>query len=71
MRPLGHAVGTHEDFVSTSPNLLHNYLHRHTGANVISIFISVELLSATSKDYYAALAALTPSLKALESNVQS
>ncbi len=71
MRPLGHAVGTHEDFVSTSPNLLHNYLHRHTGANVISIFISVELLSATSKDYYAALAALTPCLKALESNVQS
>ena len=65
MTPLGYPICTHDDFPSTSPNLLHNYLHHLTGANVISMFVSVELLAATDKDYYELLAALHPCLRIL------
>ena len=65
MGELGYRVNTHEDFDSTSPNLLHNYLRSKTGANVISLFVSVELLSAPDKDYYPVLAGLAPCLAQL------
>ena len=65
MESLGHAVSTHETFSNTSPNLLHQHLYRNSGANVISLFVSVELLSAPKKDYYAVLAGLVPALEEL------
>ena len=65
MSSLGYPICTHEDFPSTSPKLLHNYLHHQTGANVISMFVSVELLAATDKDYYELLEALHPCLRVL------
>lgn len=65
MESLGHAVSTHESFSNTSPNLLHQHLYRNSGANVISLFVSVELLSAPKKDYYAVLAGLVPALEEL------
>jgi len=65
MRALGHNTQTHETFTNTSPNLLHQHLYRKTGANVISLFVSIELLSAPKKDYYDVLAGLVPALKEL------
>lgn len=66
MAELGHATHTHETFASTSPNLLHQHIHRKSGANVLSLFVSVELLSAPKKDYYAVLAGLVPALEELK-----
>ena len=66
MASLGHATNTHESFASTSPNLLHQHIHRKSGANVLSLFVSVELLSAPKKDYYAVLAGLIPALEELK-----
>jgi hypothetical protein len=65
MTALGHNTQTHETFTNTSPNLLHQHLYRKTGANVISLFVSIELLSAPKKGYYDVLAGLVPALKEL------
>ena len=66
MANLGHGTHTHETFANTSPNLLHQHIRRKTGANVLSLFVSVELLSAPRKDYYAVLAGLIPALEELK-----
>lgn len=65
MADLGHATHTHETFANTSQNLLHQHIHRKSGANVLSLFVSVELLSAPKKDYYAVLSGLLPALEEL------
>ena len=67
MTALGHTTHTHQTFANTSPNLLHQHLYRKTGANVISLFVSIELLSAPKKAYYDVLAGLVPALKELSS----
>lgn len=67
MSALGHTTHTHQTFANTSPNLLHQHLYRRTGANVISLFVSIELLSAPKKAYYDVLAGLVPALKELSS----
>ena len=66
MEQLGHKTHTHETFANASPNLLHQHIHRKTGANVLSLFVSVELLSAPKKDYYAVLAGLAPAFEELK-----
>lgn len=67
MTALGHTTHTHQTFANTSPNLLHQHLYRKTGANVISLFVSIELLSAPKKAYYDVLSGLVPALKELSS----
>ena len=66
MEKLGHNTHTHETFANTSPNLLHQHIHRKSRTNVLSLFVSVELLSASKKDYYAVLAGLIPALEELK-----
>jgi voltage-gated potassium channel len=55
MKDLGFIVGTHEDFKSTNPQLLHNYIHQQSSANVITIFISINLLCGPDRIYYQVL----------------
>ena len=63
---IGLLAQTHEDFPSTSPNLLHQYLRKHSQVNVVSIFVSVEALTAANKDYYALTTAIAPCLESLK-----
>jgi voltage-gated potassium channel len=62
MNTLGFKVGTHEDFKSTNPQLLHNYIHQHSPANVITIFISINLLCGPDRIYYQVLKNLNQSI---------
>lgn len=52
MQSLDYKVGTHEDFKSTSSNLLHQYIRKQSKANVITIFVSIEILSGPDRNYY-------------------
>lgn len=58
-------VGTHEDFKSTNPNLLHQYIYKNSLANVLTIFISIELLSGPDRIYYNVLKNLNIALQKL------
>ncbi len=66
LESIGLLAQTHEDFPSTSPNLLHQYLRKHSQVNVVSIFVSVEALTAANKDYYALTTAIAPCLESLK-----
>lgn len=58
-------VGTHEDFTSISPNLLHQYIFKECQANVLTIFISINLLSSPDRVYYKVMENIHLSLKKL------
>lgn len=65
MKAINLNLGTHEDFRSTNQNLLHQYIHKNTQANVITIFISIELLSGPDRIYYNVLKNLNIALQKL------
>jgi voltage-gated potassium channel len=64
---IGHKVCTHEDFKNESPNLLHQYVRKHTGANVLTIFISVDVVSGENRIYYPFMKELRNSIGKLDS----
>lgn len=59
-------ICTHEQFRNESPNLLHQFIRKKTGANVITIFISIDLISALDHIYFPFLKNLTESIKTLK-----
>lgn len=63
---LGYNVCTHEEFKNKSPNLLHSFIRSKTGANVVTLFISVEVVSAQDRIYYAFLKTLKECLDILK-----
>ncbi len=60
---LGYKAGTHEYYSNDNPNLLHQYIFRHTGANVITLFISIDELSSEDRFYYNLIKGLADCLK--------
>ena len=65
MKAINLNLGTHEDFRSTNQNLLHQYIHKNTQANVITIFVSIDLLSGPDRIYYNVLKNLNIALQKL------
>ncbi len=65
MQILDFKVGTHEDFKSTNPHLLHQFIRNNTNANVITIFVSIDLLTGPDRIYYRVLKHLHLALQKL------
>lgn len=65
MQTLGYKVGTHQDFKSTNPQLLHQFIRMNSKANVITIFVSIDLLSGPDRIYYRVLKHLHLALQKL------
>ncbi|MFM6947016.1 MAG: ion transporter [Flavobacteriales bacterium] len=65
MQNLKYKVGTHQDFKSTNLQLLHQFIRTNTQVNVITIFISIDLLSGPDRIYYRVLKHLNLALQTL------
>ena len=65
MQALEYKVGTHQDFKSTNPQLLHQFIRTKSQANVITIFVSIDLLSGPDRIYYRVLKHLHHALQKL------
>lgn len=63
MSSLDLKVGTHEDLQGIKPQLLQNYIFKKSSANVITIFVSINILSAPDRVYYQVLKQLHASIK--------
>jgi voltage-gated potassium channel len=59
---IGHKVCTHEEFRNESPNLLHQYIRQKSGANVVTLFVSVDVVTADNRVYYQFLKTLSKSI---------
>ena len=68
MKEMDLKVGTHEDFKSTNPQLLHQYLFKNTPSNVITVFVSIELLSGPDRIYYQVIKKINDALCLLDKN---
>jgi voltage-gated potassium channel len=64
----GSKIGTHEDYDNVSPNLLHQYVRKETGANVITLFISIAKIVDKNDPYYALVKSIGDCLKVVDSN---
>jgi voltage-gated potassium channel len=65
-KALGYTFGTHEEFGNTSGNSLHQYIRKKTGANVLTLFLSIELISEADRIYYPFLKELADRIAAVE-----
>jgi hypothetical protein len=67
MIPYNLKVGTHEEFSNKSPNLLHQYIYKHTTSNVVTIFMSIDAICSEDHRYYRIIKAITESIKEMSS----
>jgi voltage-gated potassium channel len=49
---LKYSVGTHEHFGATDKNQLHQYVRNTTGANVVTVFISINIIAYNDENYF-------------------
>lgn len=63
---LGYTFGTHEEFGNTLGNSLHQYIRKKTGANVLTLFVSIELISEADRIYYPFLKELSERIAVME-----
>jgi voltage-gated potassium channel len=45
-------VCTHDEFSNSSPNLLHQFVYKETKSNVVTIFLSIDVICSPDHEYY-------------------